>query len=238
LCTYNERENLSGLIPEIHAVAPHADILVVDDNSPDGTSDFVRELAPTDSRIQLISRGERGLGTATVAAFRFAIENSYDLLLNLDADFSHPPRFIPNLLAAMPRADVVIGSRYVTGGQTPGWGLKRKLMSRAINTYARLLLRLPTRDNSGAFRCYRVARLRELPLDRFRAKGYAFQEEILFRLRRNGCTFVEVPITLEERRFGRTKINWREVIAALWIIAVLPWERPITPKEPAAVRPQ
>lgn len=228
LCTYNERENLRELIPELRGVAATADILVVDDDSPDGTSDFVREMqqAGASPWLNLISRKEvRGLGTATVAAFHFAIDHDYDLLLNLDADFSHPPRYIPDLLAAAKRADVVIGSRYVEGGRTPGWTLKRKLMSWGINAYARASLRLRTRDNSGAFRCYRVAKLRELDLAAIRARGYAFQEEVLYRLQKAGCTFEEVPITFEERRFGITKINLREAISALWLLTRLPWER-------------
>lgn len=233
LCTFNERENLAALIPELRSIVPGATILVVDDNSPDGTGELVRQMAEHDPALRLISRsGKLGLGSATVAAFRFAIEEGFDAILNLDADFSHPPRFIPNLLAAAARVDVVIGSRYVPGGETPGWSLKRRLMSRSINAYARLLLGLETHDNSGAFRCYRVAKLKEVPFERIRSTGYAFQEEILFRCRKAGCTFAEVPITFEERRFGQTKINWREAVTALGVIAVLPWER--DPGSPAA----
>lgn len=225
LCTYNERENLTPLIEEIHRHVPQADVLVVDDNSPDGTGKAADELASANPRIKVLHRpGKQGLGTATVAAFRYAIEHDYDFLVNLDADFSHPPRYIPALLACMDRADVAIGSRYVAGGSVVGWGLKRHFMSRGINAYARLFLGLPTRDNSGAYRCFRVSKLRELPLDRIRARGYAVQEEILYRCRRAGCRFAETPICFEERRHGASKINWREAAAALWIIFRLPFE--------------
>lgn len=226
LCTFNERENLAALIPDVLAVAPQAEVLVVDDNSPDGTGGLVEEMAAQDARIHLITRPSKlGLGSATLETFRYAINQSFDLLVNLDADFSHPPRFIPSLIEAASRADVVIGSRYVPGGAIPNWGLRRRAMSWSINSYARLMLGLNTRDNSGAFRCYRVAKLKELDLTRIRSQGYAFLEEILYRCRLIGCTFAEVPITFEERRFGHTKINWREAVEAVRLLTVLPFER-------------
>jgi dolichol-phosphate mannosyltransferase len=219
LCTYNERENLELLIPEIHRYAPDADVLVIDDNSPDGTGRYADELSAADSRIQVLHRsGKLGLGTATVTGFRYGIEHGYDCLLNMDADFSHHPRYIPALRDCLRRADVGIGSRYVGDGGVKGWGVKRHFMSRGINWYARRLLGLRTRDNSGSFRCYRVAKLREIDFDRIRARGYAFQEEILYRCRRVGCTFEETPIVFEDRRYGTSKINWREGMAALWVI--------------------
>ncbi|MBW3539848.1 MAG: polyprenol monophosphomannose synthase [Planctomycetes bacterium] len=219
LCTYNERENLESLVAEILAHAPDADVLVIDDNSPDGTGELADRLAAGDSRVAVLHRpGKQGLGTATLAGFRRAIEGGYDFVLNLDADFSHPPRYLPALRAAMDEADVAIGSRYVPGGGVEGWGVGRHFMSRAINWYARLLLGLRTRDNSGSFRCYRVAKLAELDLDRVVSRGYAFQEEMLYRCRRAECRFVEVPIVFENRRAGETKINWRETAAALWVI--------------------
>lgn len=219
LCTYNERDNLAPLIAEIWRFAPDAEILVVDDGSPDGTGKVADELADADPRVHVLHRpGKLGLGTATVAAFQYGVEHGYDLLINLDADFSHHPRYIPSLLTAMDQADVAIGSRYVAGGGVVGWGLRRHFMSRAINWYARTLLRLKTRDNSGAYRCYRVAKLREMDLDRFLARGYAIQEETLYRCRRCGCRFQETPIIFEERRYGNSKINLGESIAACWII--------------------
>lgn len=225
LCTYNERENLVAILPEIHRYAPQAEILVIDDNSPDGTGTLADEIAARDPRVHVLHRaGKLGLGTATLAGFRYGIEQGFTHLINLDADFSHHPRYIPALLACMERADVAIGSRYVAGGGVVGWGVKRHFMSRGINAYARLLLGLSTRDNSGSYRCYRVAKLRELDLDRFRARGYAFQEEVLYRCRRLGCRFEETPIVFEDRRYGQSKINQKEVFAALWVILRLAWD--------------
>ena len=219
LCTYNERENLERLVPEILGYAPDADVLVVDDSSPDGTGKLAQSMAERDPRVHVIHRpGKQGLGTASVLSYRYAIEHGYELLLNMDADFSHPPRYLPDLRAGMEGADVTIGSRYVPGGSIVGWGPLRHIMSRGVNWYSRLLLRLPPRDCSGSFRCYRVSRLADLDLDRIVAHGYAFQEEILYRLRRLGCRIAERPIVFEERRYGSSKINWQEVAAALWVI--------------------
>lgn len=219
LCTYNERDNLVALIPEIWQFAPAADVLVVDDNSPDGTGPFLDEWASREPRLRALHRPAKlGLGTATRAALRYAVDHNYTLVCNMDADFSHHPRFLPLLLAATDAADVVIGSRYVTGGGVVGWGPRRHFMSRSINCYARLLLGLKTRDNSGAFRCYNVDKLRELDFDRFVARGYAIQEELLYRCRRIGCTFAEVPIIFEERRHGESKISLAEGLYAAWAI--------------------
>lgn len=219
LCTYNERENIEQLIPEIHRFAPDVHVLVIDDNSPDGTGQLADEMAEQDERIFVLHRpGKQGLGAATIAGFQYGIEKGYDLLLNMDADFSHHPRHLPELRDCLNRADVGIGSRYIGGGGVEGWGFKRYFMSWGINFYARALLRLKTNDNSGSFRCYRVSKLRELDFDRFRAKGYAFQEEILYRCRRIGCTFEETPIIFEDRRYGESKINWGIAAVALWDI--------------------
>src|SRR5690606_27561002 len=147
--------------------------------------------------------GKLGLGTATVAGFRYAVEQGYEFVLNMDADFSHHPRYIPALRECMSRVDVAVGSRYVPGGGVQGWGPRRHFMSRGINWYARTLLRLKPRDNSGSFRCYRTACLARLDFEHIRARGYAFQEEILYRCRRAGCTFEETPIIFEDRRYGQ-----------------------------------
>ncbi len=218
LATYNERENLPLIMAEIFAHAPDVDVLVVDDNSPDGTSDWVA--AQSEPRLKLLRRaGKRGLGTATIAAMNYAIENGYDFLLNMDADLSHPPHYIPALRAKAEEGyDVVIGSRYVPGGGVEGWPLYRRFMSGAINQYARFFLGLSTQDNSGAFRCYRVERLRELDRDSIISKGYSFQEEVLYRLRKIGATFAEVPIIFVDRRFGTSKIDKKEVMTALWLL--------------------
>lgn len=217
LCTYNERENIGRLIPEIHQFAPDADVLVVDDNSPDGTGDLADELSREDARILVMHRSKKaGLGAANLASYRYAIEHGYDFLINMDADFSHPPSAIPAIRAGMEGADVCIGSRYIPGGGIQGWGWLRHFMSWGVNWYSRLFLRLRTRDNSGSYRCYRVSKLAELDFDRVRCKGYAFQEEILYRCRRLGCRFQETPIVFEDRRHGESKINFWEVLAALW----------------------
>lgn len=226
LCTYNERQNLGLLIPEIWKYAPAADVLVIDDNSPDGTGLLADEWAARDNRVRVLHRpAKQGLGTATVAALRYALENSYTLLLNLDADFSHHPRFIPDLLALMATCDVAIGSRYVSGGKIVGWGWLRHTMSRCINFYTRTLLGLSTRDCSGAFRCYRLGKLRALNLDRFLARGFAFQQEMLYRCRCIGCRLGETPIVFEDRRAGNSKISICESLSAAWVILRLALSR-------------
>lgn len=227
LCTFNEAENLPLLLPEILRHASGADILIVDDNSPDGTGRIADEWAAREPHVRVLHRPAKlGLGTATLAALSYAVEHDYTFALNLDADFSHDPKFIPALLDCMKGADVTIGSRYVPGGGVVGWGLRRHFMSRCINLYARLLLGLSTRDNSSAYRCYRVARLRELDLGAFISRGYAFEEEMLYRCRKLGCRFAESPIVFDDRRYGRSKIDMREALAALWIILRLGLLRP------------
>jgi dolichol-phosphate mannosyltransferase len=219
LCTFNERENLVTLVPEIRRTVPDAEVLIIDDNSPDGTGALADEMAAADSKVRVLHRaGKLGLGSAILTGLRQAIADGYDFVVNMDADFSHDPKYLPALLACMERADVGIGSRYVPGGGIEGWGPMRHFMSQGINWYARLLLGLSTRDNSGAYRCYRCAKLAQIDLDRVRSRGYAFQEEILFHCRRAGCRFEETPIIFRDRRFGTSKINWRESAAALWII--------------------
>lgn len=226
VCTYNELDNIRQLVPDLRAVAPDADILVIDDNSPDGTSAAVEAMRETDPHVLLLTReGKLGLGTAMLAGFRYGIDNGYDLLLNLDADFSHDPKYIPDLLAPSGDYDVVIGSRYVEGGGAVDWNWHRRLISRCINLYARVMLGLKTRDNSGSYRCYRVAKLAEIDWERVISTGYVFLEEVLFRCRVVGCTFVEVPIMFVDRRHGVTKINWKEAVAALTSILRLAGQR-------------
>jgi dolichol-phosphate mannosyltransferase len=223
LATYNESGNLRPLVAMIREFAPSSSILVIDDNSPDGTGPIADELCESLPNIHVIHRpGKLGLGTATLAAMRFAIEHQFDYLLNLDADFSHDPQYIPDLLAGMADHDVMIGSRYVPGGGVEGgFTLKRRLMSSGINGYARLMLGLSSRDNSGAFRCYRVSKLAEIDLDQVRSRGYSFQEEILFWCKQVGCRFAETPIVFKNRRAGVSKINMREAVSALWILLQL-----------------
>ncbi|RLS78213.1 MAG: polyprenol monophosphomannose synthase [Planctomycetota bacterium] len=226
LCTYNEVDNLRGLIPELLSLVPTANILVIDDNSPDGTGALVAEMAKRDDRVRLLSRlGKQGLGTATLAGFRYAIEHNYELLVNMDADFSHGPKYVPLLIAEAADYDVIIASRYMPGGGVAGWTFRRKLMSQTINFWARFWLGLKTADNSGSFRCFRVARLAEVDWDLTLARGYAFQEEILYRCRQVGCRMTEVPFIFEDRRFGVTKINLKECVVAVWVIFLLGLQR-------------
>ncbi len=223
LATFNEAGNLRPLVAEIRRHAPDSSILVIDDNSPDGTGRIADELCNSLPNIHVIHRpGKLGLGTATIAAMRFAIANRFDDLLNMDADFSHDPEYIPSLRAGMADHDVMIGSRYVPGGGVQGgFTFKRRFMSTGINTYARVMLGLTSRDNSGAFRCYRVAKLAEIDFDRIRLRGYSFQEEILFWCQSVGCRIGETPIIFKDRRAGVSKINLREAASALRILAEL-----------------
>jgi dolichol-phosphate mannosyltransferase len=220
LATYNEVGNLRPLIESIREVAPEASVVVIDDNSPDGTGKLADELRASMANVHVIHRPSKlGLGTATLDAMHFAIEGGYDYLLTMDADFSHPTRFIPAILGGMRDHEVMIGSRYVPGGGVEGeFNLKRKLMSTGINWYARILLGLSTKDNSGAFRCYKVAKLAEIDLGKVRSRGYSFQEEFLYWCRQVGCRFGETPIIFENRRSGQSKLNKTEAVNALRIL--------------------
>lgn len=227
VATYNEIDNLPLLVAEIFRHSPQVDLLVIDDNSPDGTGRWCDDQARQDARIHCLHReGKLGLGTAIVAGMRHAIEYGYRYVVNVDADFSHHPKYVPQLVAAMdppdsPPVDVMIGSRYVAGGGIEGWPLKRYLMSRSVNFYARCLLGLKTKDCSGAYRCYRVSKLTQIDFDSFLSHGYAFQEEILWHLKRVGCRFGETPITFVDRVRGSSKINSQEARSALWVILSL-----------------
>jgi dolichol-phosphate mannosyltransferase len=222
LATYNEAGNIAALIADIHKVVPHANILVIDDNSPDGTGRIVSELSEKDPRIQVLHRpGKLGLGTATLAAMKFAMAQNYDYLLNMDADFSHPPRYLPGILAGMSKYDVMIGSRYVHGGGTENWPLPRRVISQSVNMMVRFLFRMPVKDASGAFRCYRVSKLREAELDRVRSRGYSFQQEVLFRCYKAGCKLGEYPILFENRRAGSSKVNRKEAARSMSMILYL-----------------
>lgn len=224
IATYNEMENLPRLVDAIFTELPDAHVLVIDDNSPDGTGAWCDQRAATDSRVRCLHReGKLGLGTATIAGLRHAIDHGYELALNMDADFSHDPRHLPAMLQPMSgtaetRPDVVIGSRYVAGGGTRGWPWRRQWMSRAVNLYARWLLWLPARDTSGAYRCYRTEMLRRLDFNAIQSRGYSFQEEILWHLRRAGARMVETPIIFVDRQHGESKINMREAWSAVGII--------------------
>ncbi len=224
VATYNEIENLPRLVEEIFEVVPQVDILVIDDNSPDGTGQWVDEKAADDPRVYCLHReGKLGLGTATIAGMRYAIEQGYRYVLNMDADFSHHPRYLPDFLAGMDPpggqpVDVMIGSRYIPGGGVEGWGWKRHFMSSGVNLYSRWLLGLEASDCRGACRGDRTELLARLDFDAVRSRGYSFQEEILWHLKRLGARFGETPIVFVDRQEGASKINNKEAVAALWII--------------------
>jgi dolichol-phosphate mannosyltransferase len=219
LATYNERENLAALVADILGQLPAANVLVIDDNSPDGTGKLADELASADGRIHTLHRkGKLGLGTAILAGIRYAMEHGYDYHFTMDADYSHHPRYLPAMVAGMQRHDVMIGSRYVPGGGTEGWPLSRKFMSRGVNLLVRMLMRLPAKDCSGGFRCYRVSKLPAVRLERLKSVGYSFQEEMLYRCRRAGCRIGETPIVFVNRRLGDSKVNPREVIRSLFTL--------------------
>jgi dolichol-phosphate mannosyltransferase len=216
LATYNEIANLPGLVDEILRVLPGAHILVVDDNSPDGTGSWCDERSNAEPRLRCLHRsGKLGLGSATLEAMHHALKHDYDVFITLDADWSHDPAHLTQLVAALDNADVAIGSRYCPGGAIEGWPMHRRVVSRWVNGLTRLLLRLPVRDSSGAFRAYRVAKLREVRLEDIRATGYAYLEELLWHLHRAGATFDEVPITFHERRAGQSKVNLGEARSKL-----------------------
>ncbi len=228
LATYNEIENLPRLVDEVFAATPEVDMLVIDDNSPDGTGSWCDQKAAAESRFHCLHRsGKLGLGSATIAGMKYAIEHGYRYVLNMDADFSHHPRYLRAILAGMqhpdgtPAVDVMIGSRYVAGGAIEGWPLKRHLMSRGVNAYARWLLGLSPKDCSGAFRCYRTSLLARVDFDAIRSRGYSFQEEVLWHLKRLGATFGETPITFADRERGASKIDSKEAWSALRIMLVL-----------------
>ncbi|MEX1041971.1 MAG: polyprenol monophosphomannose synthase [Pirellulaceae bacterium] len=223
VATYNEIENLPQLVERISAAMPQADILVIDDDSPDGTGRWCDEQKTHNPRLHCLHRtGKRGLGSAVIEAMRYAIRQNYHVMVNLDADLSHPPELIPKLIETMDQIDpdttVVLGSRYVEGGGIIGWPWRRHVMSRMINTYAAWMLRLPIRDCSGSFRAYPIPMLRRLNFDDITSQGYSFFEEILWRLLRVGARFEEVPFTFVERKYGTSKINMTEAIKAVFIL--------------------
>ena len=222
LATYNEIDNLPGLVDAIHSELPDADLLVVDDNSPDGTGRWCDDHAATYSWMTCLHRpGKQGLGSATMVAIHWALAHEYDVVVTMDADWSHDPQYLPALVEATERADVAIGSRYCAGGSIEGWPVYRRVVSRMMNGLSRLMLRLPVRDSSGAFRAYRAAALRAAALEDVQSAGYSYLEEILWQLRRACATFEEVPITFRERRAGKSKVSVGEAVAKLRVLWTL-----------------
>lgn len=205
--TYNEKGNVESIVQAVHSYLD-CNILIVDDGSPDGTGDIADRMAAADARIQVLHRkGKQGLGTAYLAGFGIAMEQGYERVCEMDADFSHAPWDLPRLVYASETAQLVIGSRYVKGGCTVGWGFRRRMLSRGANLYARMMLSSGIRDNTAGFRCFHVDALRKLDLDAVHAQGYAFQIEMAFRMRRGGFEVREVPIHFVDRRVGQSKMD-------------------------------
>ncbi len=224
LCTFNEAENVRVLVDQLHCVLPQADILVVDDNSPDGTGDWVRHAGQDDTQLFLIARsGKLGLGSATREAIGWCLSRDYDYMIQMDADRSHRASDAPALLASCvaPACDVAVGTRYASGGSFQNIPIHRRLMSKALNRYAAWMLRLPTTDCSGSFRCYKTQSLRKLDLSKLTCNGYGFLEEIIVHLHRLGCRLKDVPITFEPRARGQSKLNMREALGAIRVITQL-----------------
>lgn len=224
LCTYNEITNLPQAIEILQQVAADCDVLVVDDNSPDGTGKWAANAASASKQIHVLARsGKLGLGSALRDAIRWCLERDYEYLVNLDADLSHDPAKVPEFLkiAQEENVDVVIGSRYIEGGGTEGLSFIRKILSRGLNRYAARTLHLPVRDCSGSYRCYRVSKLRELQIDQLTCDGYGFLEEILVTLHRQGATLCETPIVYHERHGGQSKLSWSDATGAMAVIRKL-----------------
>ncbi len=215
--TYNERENISAIVPSIIQATPNVEVLVVDDNSPDGTQDAVRELQIKNKHVHLLARqGKEGLGRAYLAGFHWALEQGYEGIVQMDADFSHRPEDLKKLVESLPTADFVVGSRWVPGGKTVNWGVGRKIISLGGSFYARQILRFPLRDWTGGFNAWRAETLRKIGLDSVRSNGYSFQIELKYRAMRLGCNGIEVPIIFEDRRVGQSKMSSRIVLEALY----------------------
>ena len=214
--TYNEAGTLRAIVAAIHDALPAAAVLIVDDASPDGTGRLADDLAARDPALAVLHRaGKQGLATAYVAGFRYALARDVDCVVAMDADFSHDPRYLPLLLAATDQADLVIGSRYVPGGGTPGWSTSRRLLSGCGNVFARTLLRLPVRDCTAGFKCYRRCVLEALDLEAIHLEGYAFQIAMVYQSYRHGFRIQEVPIVFRDRTAGTSKMNTAIVAEAL-----------------------
>lgn len=218
--TYNERENLESIVSAIHMVVPGTHILVVDDNSPDGTGQIADAISAADSRIHVLHRsGKQGLGKAYLAGFGWALQRDYQRIFEMDADFSHDPRYLPAMLEAAETADMVVGSRYVVGGGTRDWGFVRRFVSRGGGLYARTILGMSVQDLTAGFICYRRETLEKLPLNEVTSNGYVFQIELKYRVHRLGMQIAEVPIVFPDRVAGVSKMSpgiAAEAITQVW----------------------
>jgi dolichol-phosphate mannosyltransferase len=215
--TYNERDNVVPITASVRSAIPGADLLIVDDNSPDGTGEIADELAVADSHVHVLHRqAKAGLGAAYIAGFGWALDHDYDGVVEMDADGSHRPEELPGLLSALNDADLVLGSRWVPGGQTLNWPRSRQILSRAGNAYARIMLGTTLRDVTGGYRVYRSSALREIGLETVQSQGYCFQIDLVLRAQQAGLTVAEVPITFIERARGTSKMSSTIVREALW----------------------
>lgn len=222
IATYNEKGNLRELVDAIRGFVPEAHVLIIDDNSPDGTGQLADLLAEEFPKVHVIHRqGKLGLGTAILAGMNYAREHDFDYYISMDADFSHNPKYLPGLIEGMNGRDVMIGSRYVTGGGTENWPFTRKLISTSVNCLVRWLFWISVRDASGGFRCYRVSKLSEVHFERMRSKGYSFQQEMLYRCILKGAIVGEYPIVFENRRAGVSKVNWWEALRSISLLVYL-----------------
>ncbi|HEX2602491.1 MAG TPA: polyprenol monophosphomannose synthase [Gemmatimonadaceae bacterium] len=223
--TYNERFNIARLIPAILAQDPSLEVLVVDDASPDGTGDVVDGIAANNNRVNIIHRsGKLGLGTAYIAGFRWALERRYDLVFEMDADFSHNPERLPEFLATIREADVVLGSRYQNGHvNVVNWPMSRLFLSYAANIYARAVTGLPIFDTTGGFKCFRRNVLESIDLNSVKSNGYAFQIEMSYRAWKRGFRLVEIPIIFVDRTEGESKMSKKIVREAIWMVWRLRW---------------
>jgi len=218
--TYNEAENVPLLVPEVRRVLPEAEVLVVDDHSPDGTGALVERMAGQDPAIHLLARaGKEGLGRAYVAGFSWCLDRGFEVIVQMDCDFSHQPAQLPSLLAALDHADLVIGSRYVKGGETESWPFRRRFLSQGGNLYARTILGMKVRDLTGGFKAWRRQTLLDIDVRKVRATGYAFQMEMNYRAHRAGKRIVEVPITFPDRVRGQSKLAG----GIFWESLKMPW---------------
>jgi dolichol-phosphate mannosyltransferase len=217
--TYNEADNISRIIPAVLSQAAGLEILVVDDHSPDGTGKLVREFAAKDTRVHLLERPEKaGLGSAYVAGLKYALGHSYDIIFEMDADFSHNPKEIPNFLAKLQDFDLVLGSRYTNGVRVLNWPIQRLMLSYAANVYTRVMTGLPIHDATGGFKCFRRAVLDSINLDKVKSNGYAFQIEMSYKAWKKGFRIAEVPIVFLDRRAGASKMSKQIVYEALFML--------------------
>jgi len=217
--TYNESENIERIVPEILDKDQSIDVLIVDDNSPDGTGELADKMAEKNSKIFVIHREKKsGLGTAYKAGFRYAIENGYDYIFEMDADFSHDPKCIPSFLEAIKEADLVLGSRYISGVNVINWPMSRLLLSYYANVYTRWVTGLPVKDATGGFKCFRRKVLESVDLDKVKSEGYSFQIEVSLRAWKKGFKIKEIPIVFEDRREGRSKMSKKIVREAVWMV--------------------